>query len=161
MKKAYNVYKAYEKIGITTALRKVTLLLAFGVCFFGFQSEAVAQSIFSTANGNPGTSVTSADASFLKNFTFTKTTEDVVQILREEKREILDSNPDDGEEQVEAGARIAFLDRTTIAIARDNELVEKAFADGFQFIVSQYGTSQFATGIDFVGIVEGYARLID
>ena len=164
MKKAYIVYKAHEEIGITAALRKATLLLAFGVCFFGFQSETVAQTVYSfsqTSQTGTATPVASADASFLKDITFSKNNEDVVQILREEKREVLNSRPTDGEEEVEANARIAFLDRTAIAISRDQVAVTEAFVDGLQFIVTKFGVSQFSTGIDFEGIVEEYARLVD
>ena len=108
MKKAFNVYKTYGNSGISVAFRKFTLLLAFGVCVFGFQSEVVGQ----TYNTVPTTTQAPTEAaSFLRNFNVNVSASEAANILRDQIKFLQNSGqePDSGIAEIDFGVRHSFL----------------------------------------------------
>lgn len=164
MKKAYNVYKIFEKTSTTLAFRRFTLLFAMAVCFLGFQTQGVAQQVVSLSN--PPTGLISPiggfspeDAPFLREFTFTKSTDEAVNILRDQKRFVMDGGePDSGIAELDYAIRFQFLDGAVKSLLSGSD-VTTALGENFVKVDRTFASGQ--NQVDIQGIVESYARLLE
>ncbi len=154
MKKAYNVYKAYEETSIT-ALRRLALLFVFGVCFFGFTTEASAQVL----SASPQASSPEEAAEFLRGFTFSVVDLEAASILRDQLQVLRDQDqPDSGIEELEFGAKYTVLDAAIMSLVEGDQ-VFTSLANGYVAASERY--RNVTNRIDIQRIVESYARLLE
>lgn len=164
MKKAFNVYKTYGNSGISVAFRKFTLLLAFGVCVFGFQSQAIGQDQLVPT---PGLTTLETDAplenaAFLQNFIITRSADSAAAILRDQIRFLLDSGdePDSGIEEVDYGVRMSFLTQSVESLVSEPP-TEIYIAMATAFTNTNIAFARAGNQVDVQSIVESYARLLE
>ena len=158
MKKAYNVYKAYEETSIT-ALRRLALLFVFGVCFFGFTTEASAQIYSFSSPSTPQASSPEEAAEFLRGFTFSVADLEAATILRDQLQVLRNQDePDTGIEELEFGARYTVLDAAIMSLIEGDQ-VFTSLATGYVAASERY--QNVNDRIDIQRIVESYARLLE